>query len=162
MGLADLLSRLTALLSNIGVVLVFLNLPLAMLGLATINWSAVVLLLAAPTMGTLLQLALSRAREYDADATAAALTHDPEGLAQALLRLERQQGSWVEQLLLGRRMPDPSLLRTHPPTAERIRRLQAIARDLPTGRPIAPWPTPYVPGPPTLPPPRRHLSGLWY
>ncbi|WP_373683543.1 hypothetical protein, partial [Shigella sonnei] len=41
--------------------------------------------------------------------------------------LERQQGRfWEEIVLPGRRMPDPSLLRTHPPTDERIRRLKDL------------------------------------
>ena len=41
-------------------------------------------LLAAPTVGGLLQMALSRTREFDADLGAAMLTGDPDGLASAL------------------------------------------------------------------------------
>jgi heat shock protein HtpX len=70
---------------------------------------------------------LSRTREYDADLNAARLTGDPGGLAQALARIERVQGGWFERIFLpGRHLPAPSLLRTHPPTEERIARLMAL------------------------------------
>ncbi len=45
-------------------------------------------LIALPTVVTLLQLALSRSREYDADLDEASLTGDPEGLTEALEVLE--------------------------------------------------------------------------
>lgn len=165
MGLADLLSRLTAVLSNVGVLLVLVNLPLVMIGAATVNWGAVALLLLAPAVGVLLQLALSRTREFDADAGAVALTGDPEGLIRALARLEHHEGRWLEQVLLpGRRLPDPSLLRTHPPTEERIRRLQAIAQQMPPATPAAndDWTPPRHLGPAELGRPRWRPGGLWY
>jgi heat shock protein HtpX len=111
---------------------------------------------------SLLQLALSRAREYDADLDAAGLTGDPRGLASALARLERRQGRYWEEILLpGRRMPDPSLLRTHPPTAERIRRLLAL---LEPAEPAAAMPSAVTipirrPAPAA---PRWHWPGVWY
>jgi heat shock protein HtpX len=123
MGLADVLNRITSILSNIGLIgvpLVFgtgINVPF--LGLA--------LMIAAPTLGGLLQLGLSRAREYDADLDGATLTGDPEGLASALAILEeRQGGKWEGLVLPGSRMPQPSLLRTHPKTADRIAKLMAL------------------------------------
>jgi heat shock protein HtpX len=169
MGLADLVSRITSTLSLFGQMLVLINLPLLMLGGVTLPWLPLLLLVAAPTISALLQLALSRAREYDADLDGAQLTGDPAGLASALQKLERYQGGLLERVLLpGRRIPDPSLLRTHPHTEERVRRLLALAGQ----------------GPPTLPPPmqipadmnedargrtehslrrpRWHWTGLWY
>ncbi len=162
MGLADLMSRLTSLLSNMGVLLVLLNLPLVLLGQVLVNWNAVALLLLMPALGTLLQLALSRTREYDADAGAVALTGDPEGLMRALVHLEQHQGRWLEQLLLpGRRLPDPSLLRSHPPTQARIERLKALAQTLQPAA-VPDWEPVRQLGPTVLRRPRWRPGGLWY
>jgi len=130
MGLADSLSRFAAFLSHLGLFLVLLNLPLILLGAARISWSALLLMLLAPTLASLLQLGLSRTREYAADAGGAQLTGAPEGLASALLKLERiQGGAWERILFPGRRNPEPSLLRTHPPTEERVQRLLELRDD---------------------------------
>lgn len=128
MALADLVNRMTHLLSLTGQVLLLVNLPLILLTDLQIPWLTVLLLILAPTLTALLQLALSRQREYDADLGAVRLTGDPQGLALALVHLERLQGSWLAQLLVpGGRVPEPWLLRTHPPTAERVRRLEDLA-----------------------------------
>ena len=128
MALADMVSRFTSILSTLGIVSVLINLPAMALGSAPqIPWLAVALLIASPTIGGLLQLALSRTREYDADLSAVMLTGDPDGLASALLKLERAQGRhWEGMVLPGSRSPDPSLLRSHPRTADRIDRLMAL------------------------------------
>lgn len=163
MGLADLVSRLTSLLSWLGQLLLFLNLPFLLQGEVVVPWLVVLLLVFAPTLTGLLQLALSRAREFDADLDAASLTGDPRGLASALAELERYQGRYWEEILFpGRRIPVPSLLRTHPPTEERIRRLldlygRAEPALLPPERilvPRAPRPVRARPG--------WHWSGAWY
>lgn len=128
MGLADVMSRLVSLASWVGQVLLLLNLPLVMMGMVHVPWPVVALLIFAPTLMALVQLGLSRTREYDADRAAAELTGDPEGLIRALRKLERLTGRfWEEILLPGRRIPEPSLLRTHPPTESRIRRLRDFA-----------------------------------
>ncbi len=130
MGLADVTSRITGWFSMLGQILFLLNIPLVLMGAVSISWLAIALLIFAPTLSGLIQLALSRTREYDADIGAVELTGDPRGLASALAKLERTQGRWLEQILMpGRRVPDPSLLRTHPPTAERIERLLALTSD---------------------------------
>ncbi len=124
MGLADLVSRLTRMLSLTGQLLLILGLPAWLMGAYDIPVAGIGLLILAPTISSLLQLALSRAREFNADLVAARLTGDPQGLASALTKLERYQGGWLEQVVLpSRRNPDPSLLRTHPRTAERVERL---------------------------------------
>jgi heat shock protein HtpX len=52
----------------------------------------------------------------------------PGGLASALAKLEHyQRGAWEQILLPGRRLPEPSVLRTHPATSERIARLEALS-----------------------------------
>lgn len=137
MGLADLFSRLTGVLAFVGQCLLLLNLPLLLLGMVTVNWWLILQLMLAPVISALAQLALSRTREYAADMHAARLTGDPDGLAQALVAIERQQGNWFEQMLLpGRRVPEPSLLRTHPQTDERVRRLQALKPELTGVKPL--------------------------
>jgi heat shock protein HtpX len=167
LALADMFSRTTRLLSLIGQFLLFLNLPLILFSDVSINWLAILLLLFAPTLSALAQLALSRAREYDADLNAARLTGDPDGLASALVKIENAQGGWWERILMpDRRLPDPSLLRTHPETRERVARLMTLKQD----RLHAEW-LPYdhydfdagrVFGRPVETPPRRHITGLWY
>lgn len=127
MGLADAVGRLTRMLSWVGQLLLLLGLPTLLLGGDTFPWLLALLLTGAPTLSFLLQLALSRTREYDADLDAATLTGNPRGLANALVKMERLRGSWLERVLLpGRRLPETSVLRTHPNTADRIRRLMEL------------------------------------
>jgi heat shock protein HtpX len=123
MGMADVLNRITSFICTLGLLgvpLLFgvgVNMPIFALGL----------MIAAPTLGGLLQMALSRAREYDADLDGATLTGDPEGLALALKDLEeKQSGKWEGLVLPGGRMPQPSLLRSHPHTQDRVARLLAL------------------------------------
>lgn len=92
MGLADVMSRLVSLASWMGQLLVLVNLPLVMVGMVHVPWSVVALLIFAPTLMALVQLGLSRTREYDADRAAADLTGDPEGLIRALGKLDRLKG----------------------------------------------------------------------
>lgn len=127
MTLADTLGRITHALAYAGLLLLLLGVPLLAAGSATVVLVAAVLTVV-PTIVTLLQLALSRSREYDADLEAARLTGDPDGLAAALRRLELAEGRIWERLLVPhrRRTPDTLLLRTHPPTEERTRRLQEL------------------------------------
>lgn len=118
----------------------------------------------APTIGTFLQLALSRSREYDADLAAAQLSGDPVGLASALETMQRRQGSlWESIVLPGGRMPDPSLLRTHPKTEDRIARLLDLKAnpepEVETGETRVRLPAAFRP---VLQRPRFHASGLWY
>lgn len=128
MALADVLSRLTNLLAITGIFLILIYLPLFVLSGETIPWLLLIVLLLSPNLSALLQLALSRSREYNADIEAVDLTDDPHGLASALEKIESYQGGWVERILFpNRKIPDPSLLRTHPQTEERIKRIFEIA-----------------------------------
>ena len=128
MALADMVSRFTSVMSTVGLITLFLNIGSYVRGAGGgVPWLAVIVLLAAPTVGGLIQMALSRAREFDADLGAAMLTGDPDGLAAALARLERVQGRlWETIFLPGGRTPDPSVLRTHPLTRDRIQRLLSL------------------------------------
>lgn len=167
MGLADMFSRATSMLSLLGQLLLLINLPLVAFSTVTINWFAIVLLIFAPSLASLAQLALARTREYDADLNAARLTGDPDGLASALVRIDQVQGGWMERVFLpGKRVPEPSLLRTHPQTADRVSRLMALKGDSPVA--MAAGFLHGVEGEPeslgsTIErPPRWHLNGLWH
>ncbi len=167
MGLADLFSRATSVLSLFGQFLLLLNLPLILFTEITINWWAIALLVFAPSLSALAQLALSRTREHDADLNAARLTGDPEGLARALQKLERIQGGWMERIFMpGRRLPQPSVLRTHPQTDERVARLLALQPKLRTEplleRSVPAYHPERVFGAAPDRRPRWHFNGLWY
>jgi heat shock protein HtpX len=93
--------------------------------------------LVAPLAAGLIQMAVSRSREFQADESGAILSQDPEALASALLKMEETS----------KRVPAPvnpaqahlfivnplrsggvaSLFSTHPPTAERVKRLRELA-----------------------------------
>lgn len=164
MSLADSIGRLTNLMSLFGMLLLVVGLPLFLVGFANVPWLLALLLLFAPTLGNLLQMGLSRAREYDADLDAAELTGDPAGLASALIKLEHHQSQLWERLLLpGRNIPDPSLLRSHPPTESRIERLMSLYPEPDmgigeTGRRLYLDDGPFV----ATSRPRWRVSGLWH
>lgn len=92
--------------------------------------------LVAPLAASLVQLAISRSREYVADATAARLTRDPEALATALERLAfaaDRLPAQVEPATASLYIVNPltggglaSLFSTHPPMEERVGRLRAL------------------------------------
>lgn len=125
MTYADVISRIINTLSLTGFLLFFLSLPLYFLGLVSISWFALGIIIVAPNIMSFLQLSLSRMREFDADHLAVLLTGDPEGLAMALGKLEAYETSTFD-ILFGRgghSASIPSILRTHPNTEERIERL---------------------------------------
>jgi heat shock protein HtpX len=98
-------------------------------------------LILAPIAAMLIRMAISRAREYQADASGAQLTGQPLKLASALskigsgtARIPMQVNPAVSQLFIdnplkafGRRGSMLSVLATHPPIEERIRRLEEMA-----------------------------------
>jgi heat shock protein HtpX len=130
MGLADSVTHMTRVLSLLGLLLVLFNVPLFALGEDHVPWQALALLVFAPHLSMLLQMALSRSREFDADRAGVSLTGDPQGLAVALTKLERHQINWFEQLTGYRsHAREPSLLRSHPETDKRIAVLMAETPD---------------------------------
>ncbi len=163
MSLADMLSRFTRSMSFFALFLFFVSVPATLFAGATMPWAAILVLYFAPALSSLLQLALSRSREYDADLGAATLTGDPEALASALNKLERYQGRlWEDIFMPGRRIPLPSVLRTHPQTARRIARLMALRK--PAAAPLLfPGAHGQLAGLAPLPPePRFHWNGFWF
>jgi heat shock protein HtpX len=85
------------------------------------------LLHAAPAIGRLLCLALSRFRELDADATALELTEDSLGLVAALDKLERYHAGAPILRVAQREDGATRFLRSHPATAERVGALLSLA-----------------------------------
>jgi heat shock protein HtpX len=97
---------------------------------------ALLMMLLAPIAAGLLQMAISRSREYEADASGAHLVHDGEPLARALEKIEayakqvpmnvspQQATAYIVNPLTGRTVEFANLFSTHPPTAERIARLR--------------------------------------
>jgi len=88
----------------------------------------------APIAATLIQLAISRSREFQADASGAEMTHNPYGLANALQKLEEASkripmataGPASSHLFIVKPFTGATLaglFSTHPPIRERIRRL---------------------------------------
>ena len=131
MIVADLFSQMTWTFCLLGQVLILINLPLWIMHKYTIPWGLIFLLIVAPSVSMSLQLALSRTREFEADRGAMELTHDPQGLADALQKMEDAQQREMKILLPKlERVAIPSSLRTHPETEERIRRLFASAPPL--------------------------------
>ncbi len=126
MGLAGLVTRLTAHISLLGQILFILFLPAVLLGRVQVPMSAFLFVVFAPSLSTLLQLALSRTREFEADLGSSLLTGDPKGLASAPAKLEQGRGSLFRRLLMPGWGRAPSLMQTHPPTRERIERLLSI------------------------------------
>ena len=101
--------------------------------------SLLVMALVAPMAAGLLQMAVSRSREFDADRYGAQLSGDPLALASALRRLETvaqrspmditpaQASAWIVNPLTGTRKDFSRLFMTHPPVEERVRRLEEMA-----------------------------------
>jgi heat shock protein HtpX len=101
-------------------------------------FSALLMIILAPIAATIIQLAISRSREFGADATGAEISGDPEALASALLKLERGSQQiplpvdpaashlFIVKPLTGSMMQN--LFATHPSTAQRVERLRAMKR----------------------------------
>jgi heat shock protein HtpX len=95
-----------------------------------------VMTIVAPLAAMLIQMAISRSREYQADASGAELLHSGESLAKALEKLESASQRiplaaspqtahlFIVNPLAGRSFAN--LFSTHPPLEERIRRLRAL------------------------------------
>ncbi len=105
------------------------------LGLIMLIFSILALVLA-PLAATLVQLALSRQREYLADASSVELTRNPQGMIDALQKLEHSEPMQhhVDEASAALYINDPvkkegglkSLFYTHPPIADRIERLRQM------------------------------------
>jgi heat shock protein HtpX len=102
---------------------------------------ALLIMIVAPLAAMLIQLAISRAREFEADRGGAEVSRDPQSLASALEKIERYaRGQTIEtaemhpetaQMMIINPLSGggvQGLFSTHPSTQERIARLLAMAR----------------------------------
>jgi heat shock protein HtpX len=100
-------------------------------------FTVLAMVILAPIAAMMIQLALSRSREFQADASGAHLINDGEPLARALQKIEAyvkqvplnvppaQATAYIINPLTGRRATFAGLFSTHPPTEDRIRRLRS-------------------------------------
>jgi heat shock protein HtpX len=148
LNIANIIGRVTAFLSLAGQLLLLISLPLWLVSGQNISWVAILVLILSPTVVSILQLALSRTQEFNADLSAAELTEDPGGLASALLKIEQRNAGFLSRIILGGyRRAQPASLRTHPETQERVRRLLDLSQVHPSpedgiprhGRPTGKW-----------------------
>lgn len=159
MGLADYVSRITAFFALAAQLYLLLSLPALLAGSVQLNWLAMAVLLLSPQLALLAQLGLSRVREFEADRAAAELTGDPDALARALMRIERVTRSWRAWLMPGWGNPEPSWLRTHPLTEERVDRLRQM---LPPQKPLDAFMIDEFSEHPERHRPRWFPGGFWY
>jgi len=98
---------------------------------------AVIAAVVAPIVAKVIQMSISRQREYMADASGALLTRYPEGLASALEKISGDKDPldvstkgtahlWIAEPFKGQESGFNSMFDTHPPIQERIRRLRAM------------------------------------
>jgi heat shock protein HtpX len=100
-------------------------------------FGALAMMILAPIAAVMLQMALSRSREFEADHSGAELMGDGEALARALEKIEAyakqvpmnvdpaMATAYIINPLSGRKVNFGNLFQTHPPTAERIARLRS-------------------------------------
>ena len=126
MGYASLFNRITYYVSLIGQIgLVFL-IPMIWIKEGHLPIIPAMIIAFAPAINLLLIQALSRSREYEADLGSAMLTNNPDYLCAALRKLEiyrKNMRRWFGIPMTAEQQN--SLLSTHPPTQDRIRRLQS-------------------------------------
>jgi heat shock protein HtpX len=101
---------------------------------------ALLMMVLAPVAAGLVQMAISRSREYEADRGGAELLGEGEPLARALEKIEAsaqrvpmhvnpaQENAFIISPFAGQKGQFANLFRTHPPTAERCARLRAMDR----------------------------------
>jgi len=127
MVFSDQVRRLTGHLAIAGQLMLLLYLPMMLIKGISVPWILLLSMMAAPTISSLLQIAMSRNREFKADLDAVSLSGDAVGLASALRKINRQSSFW-KRLYAPYLKEIPELFRTHPETAARISRLRYLQK----------------------------------
>jgi heat shock protein HtpX len=129
MQITDIASRLATFVAYIGQVLMIVLLPVLLDDLVFF-WMLFIVLAAIPPITKLMQLSLSRVREYAADLDSVMLTGSPKYLINALYKINSIEESVIYKLFNPFYKPaEPSLLRTHPSTKNRIKKLNDLEED---------------------------------
>ena len=130
MTTADAITRTTSMISRMGLFAMVFSFGMIFSSGTLYFMLGTLVMFFAPTLVIMLQLAVSRSREFNADLGSAELTHDPAGLASALSKLDRPKPKGFLGRILnpGPRRKEPSMLRTHPPTEERVERLMELVK----------------------------------
>jgi heat shock protein HtpX len=125
MRIAAAAGSMTRAMSMAGTFLLIMYFPVLWATGTTVSPAAIILLVGAPMASDLLELSLSRRREFLADAGAVELTGDPVALARALAQIAKLQGDdWERFTARGGQWL--RWFRTHPTTDERIERLAEV------------------------------------
>lgn len=132
MQIADIISRIINIIIYLGLIfLTYIILLYAVEGYLVIPTPIIFLLILVPAVNILLQLVLSRNREYAADLDAARFTDNPLALAFALQKINTLEKYWIKRFLpWDKDKKEPSFLRTHPPANKRIQRLIEIDKQM--------------------------------
>jgi heat shock protein HtpX len=119
----EIVRRITSFLARFGWIMILFFFPFLYISGIRLTFGSLLLLLALPFFSLFIQLALLRTREFAADLSAVELTGDPGGLAAALQKIDFQQKTLISYFLPVPENRENSLFKTHPATAERVRRL---------------------------------------
>jgi len=168
MTFADIAGRIVKILSIMGQIMIIVTLPLTLLLNVEINWLPLIIMIFSPIGADLIQLGMSRIREYEADLGSAMLLGTATPLASALTKIEQFEHRFFYSLLPSiRKIPEPSLLRTHPSNEDRIKRLMEVQEkieheplkhdaDVLSGK----RPHHHITSKSSKP--KRHFNGFWY
>ena len=127
LGLTRSIGRFGRFVARFALFVAVLAVPGLLFSAQPVPWLGLLIHVLAPRLLVGLELAISRAREFDADASAVELTGDPRALASALARIEaieQRTNAWGR--LWAPVTEIPHWLRSHPQTEERIARLRAL------------------------------------
>jgi heat shock protein HtpX len=126
MQLVNRLSQFTRTLAVIGLIALIIA-PFLSMQNAPTPWTVILVLLFTHYTTGLIQLSLSRSREFYADVIAVQLTNDIHSMVSALNKIEHQNTTWFNKIIHPQnKFTIPALLRSYPSTQDRIRSLHGL------------------------------------
>lgn len=125
MQISDIASKIATSVAYTGQFILLLLSPFLLLSDSLYFFILFFIFLSIPPLSILMQISLSRIREYGADIDAVILTNDSKGLKDALLKLNIIEDNILKKLFNPfSKSEEPSILRTHPSSKNRIKRLE--------------------------------------